>query len=85
MMEKLAHLSSTKMFLFRTKINTIFILKWSPVLESKKEKYDPSDLQVYMKNTKLDVKLWRFKDEVIDRTNNTIQDIFASSFNNNNI
>ena len=54
-------------------------------VESKKEKYDHSDLQVYMKNTKLDVKLWRFKDEVIDRTNNTIQEIFASSLNNNNI
>ena len=46
-------------------------------------KYDHRYLQVYMKNTKLDVKLWRFKDEVMERTNNTIQKIFASSLNNN--
>ena len=52
-------------------------------VESKEEKYDHSDFQVYMKNTKLDVKLWRFKDEVMERTNNTIQNIFASSLNIN--
>ena len=47
----------------------------------KDDKYNmtPHYLQVYMKNTKLDVKLWRFKDEVIKRTNNTIQKIFDSS------
>ena len=51
-------------------------------VESIDEKHDHRYLQSYMKNTKLDVKLWRFKNEVTERTNNTIQKIFASSNNN---